>query len=270
MKRYLGLICLLYSGIIIYVWISNTLKNFLAPSMQIYLKISVFLLIIMALVLLFNNKIEYKFKISDLILLLPLILLILAGDGRLTTNFASNRKMNYNTQIKQEKTNTTKNEEQKQEEEQEIETKKEITSIDVDVKDSSYSELGTYLSFGPKASNYVDKTIRVKGFVLLDDNVIPNGYFAIGKYNISCCAADAEFVGFYVKKENYEVKNNSWYQIEGYLEYFKGIEGNDAVAIRIVNLKEIDANSEEQYVYPCYSYDNGSCAEVSKYDLSYE
>ena len=101
MKRYLGLICLLYSIIIIYVWVSDTLKNFLAPTLQIYIKIALIVLIIMSLVLLFNNKIEYKFKVSDLILLLPLLMLILAGDGRLTINFANNRTMNYNVQVKQ-------------------------------------------------------------------------------------------------------------------------------------------------------------------------
>jgi len=267
MKRFLGLVSVLYSGIIIFVWVNNSLKNYLAPNMQIYLKIALFVLIVMSLVLLFNNKIEYKFKVSDLVLLLPLLLLILSGDGRLSVNLASNRKMNYSVQTKHD--NTDNKSEQKKEEKKEIEPKKEITNIDIDVKDSSYSELGTYLTIGPKASNYIGKTIRVKGFTLFDDNIMPSGYFAIGKYNITCCAADSEFVGFYVKKENYEVKNNTWYQIEGYLESVKGLDGNEAVAISIVNLKEIDSTSEEQYVYPCYSYDNGSCEEVSKYDLSY-
>ena len=267
MKRYLGLICLLYSLIILYVWLSDLLKNFLAPNLQIYIKISLFILIIMFLVLIFNNKIEYKFKISDLILLLPLLMLIVAGDGRLTINFANNRTMNYSVQNKtNDNTSSDKKEETNQ---QETKEKKEITKIDIDVKDASYAELANYLSFGPKAQSYINQTIRVKGFALLDDSVIPSGYFAIGKYNISCCAADAEFVGFYVKKENYNISNNSWYEIEGILEKVKGLDGSNAVAISIVNLKEIDFKKEEQYVYPCYAYDNGSCAEVSKYDLSY-
>ena len=92
----------------------------------------------------------------------------------------------------------------------------------------------------------------------------------LGFFILACdCTADAEFVGFYVKKGNYNINNNSWYEIEGILEKIKGLDGNDALAINIVNLKEIDSKKEELYVYPCYSYDNGSCAEVSKYDLSY-
>ena len=90
-KKYLGFICFIYSAIIFYVWISGLLRNFLAPNMQLYLKISAFVFIPMGLVLLFNNRVNYKFKISDLILLLPIVLLIIAGDGRLTASLANNR-----------------------------------------------------------------------------------------------------------------------------------------------------------------------------------
>jgi hypothetical protein len=37
-KRYLGIICLLYSGLFGYVIFFDKLKNFLAPQMQIYIK----------------------------------------------------------------------------------------------------------------------------------------------------------------------------------------------------------------------------------------
>ena len=39
MKKFLGFICLAYSFIIAYLWIFNQLKNFLAPTMQIYIKV---------------------------------------------------------------------------------------------------------------------------------------------------------------------------------------------------------------------------------------
>ena len=43
MKKFLGIICLLYSGIIGYIWFNNKLKFFLAPNMQVYIKISLFI-----------------------------------------------------------------------------------------------------------------------------------------------------------------------------------------------------------------------------------
>ena len=66
-KRYLGIICILYSLIFAYEVIFDKLKLFLAPQMHIYIKISIIPLLLVGLVMLINNKIDYKFKISDLI-----------------------------------------------------------------------------------------------------------------------------------------------------------------------------------------------------------
>ena len=54
MKRFLGFICLLYAGIIIYVKLSNNLNNYLAPNMQMYILLSIIPLIIMGLVMILN------------------------------------------------------------------------------------------------------------------------------------------------------------------------------------------------------------------------
>ena len=91
MKKFLSFICFLYASIIIYVWVNDLLLNFLAPTLALYIKISLFPILIMGLVLLFNNKVNYKFKISDLILLLPLVMIFIAGDARLTSTLANNR-----------------------------------------------------------------------------------------------------------------------------------------------------------------------------------
>ena len=77
MKKYLGFISLIYSGIIFYLIIFNKIKYFLSPTLELYIKISVVPLIIIGLVLIINKKIEYKFKISDLILVIPLLMIIL-------------------------------------------------------------------------------------------------------------------------------------------------------------------------------------------------
>ena len=89
MKKFLGLICLLYSIVIGYVWIFDKLKNYLAPNMQIYLKLSLPFLLLMGIVLLKEKK--DKFKISDLILLLPVVMIILSSDGKLSSTYASNK-----------------------------------------------------------------------------------------------------------------------------------------------------------------------------------
>ena len=118
------------------------------------------------------------------------------------------------------------------------------------------------------SDKYVGKKIKVRGFAVRKGlPYLPSGYFAIGKYIISCCAADAGFGGFYAKYDLYKVKENTWYEIEGILEKTQDTEGYNILAIKVININELDGNKEEQYAYPCYSYDDGSCSIMDKYDL---
>ena len=260
MKKYRSLISLIYLIIIMYVWQSNILKNFLAPSMQIYLKISTIVLFFMFMIELFTNS-TYKFKVSDLILLLPILMLILSGDAKLSINLSEGRRLNYSY-----KENTKEEKKEQQQEEVVEEIKEEINTIDIEMKDSVYNDLTIYLTFDPNAKKYENKTIHIKGYTLTDADYIPSGYFMIGKYSISCCAADAQYVGLYVKK-NEDIKNNVWYDIVGVLKIIKDSDGNDTLAIIPSKITEIDGKNEEQYVYPCYSYDNGLCADIEKYEI---
>ena len=271
MKRYLGIICLLYSAIFSYVVFFDKLKNFLAPQMQIYIKIAIIPLLIIGLVMLFNNNVHYKFKISDLVLLLPLVLLIIASDGRLSSNFASNRTANLNNRIKveqKEEVNPNDNQEPVTPTGEE-KTSYDFTNAFFEIDDKNYSELSSYISFAPKATKFTGKTIKVKGFILEDASYLPENYFGIGKYVISCCVADSTFTGFIVKNNGSEIKEGNWYEIEGVLEPGVDAEGYNIMYINIVNIKEIDSKSEEQYVYPCYTFDDGVCKEVTKYGLEY-
>ena len=289
MKRYLGIICLLYSAIFGYVIFFDKLKMFLAPQIQIYIKLSIVPMLFIGLVMLFNNKVYYKFKISDLVLILPLIFLIFAGDGRLTASFASNRTTNFNTENRTkpedkpkevEKEKNTESIEEEKTEDKPLEFvegekgKKVVNSYDFsnpyfNIIDENYNELSNYITFAPKADKFKGQTIRVRGFALKKADYLPDGYFVIGKYVISCCAADAEFTGFIAKYDNRKIIANNWYEIEGVLEKGKDLEGYDIMYIKVINIKEVSSKGEEQYVYPCYVYDDGSCKEITKYNLEY-
>ena len=125
------------------------------------------------------------------------------------------------------------------------------------------------LTYHKNASKYEGKTIRVRGFANTSADYIPSGYFAIGKYSVSCCAADATYIGFISKYDNGNVKNDTWYEVEGVLKKAKDKMGNDIMSVVVINIKEIDDKDEEQYVYQCYAYDNGMCRELTKYNLEY-
>ena len=271
-KRFLGIICLLYSAIILWVWVSDNLKNFLAPSMQIYIKLAFLPFLILGLVMIFNNKIPYQFKKSDIIFILPLIFLIFSGDGRLTSSFATNRIINFNAenrvQLEENEVSKEKEElEQEQPKEEELKEEYDFSNPYFVIEDANYNELSNYITFEERASKFEGKTIVVRGFVINDVSFLSEEYVAIGKYTISCCVADAEFTGFVVKYDGDKMEENKWYEVKGILEKGKDKDGYNIMYIKVIYLDEIDSSKEEQYIYPCYAYDDGICEAVSKYNL---
>lgn len=55
----------------------------------------------------------------------------------------------------------------------------------------------------------------MREFALKKASYLPYGYFALGKYAMSCCAADAGFTGFIAKYDNSKIVSDKWYEIEG-------------------------------------------------------
>ena len=96
-----------------------------------------------------------------------------------------------------------------------------------------------------------------------------DAHFGIGKYLISCCAADSSFGGFMAKINDLsKIKDNTWYEMEGVLELGRDTYNQKILVINVVNYKKINGDNEELYMYPCYAYGDGSCSEVVKYNLS--
>ena len=265
-NKYLGIICILYSSIIFYVYFSNLLKKYLAPQMQIYLIIAAIPLLIMGIIMILS-KTHNKIRLSDFILLLPLLLIIVAGDANLSMSLATNRMGNLKNNYESQKSISQEQVDQILEER--IKTKEEDSKskYDFEIIDSNFSELAGYLTFAPESQNNKNKTIHLKGFTVNKKDYIPKGYFSIGRFTITCCAADASFVGFIVKQDNYKIKNNTWYELTGILTPDKDPDNVDIMTIKIISLEEIDPKQEEQYVYPCYAYDDGYCKSVTKYTL---
>ena len=258
-KNFLGIICLLYTIIIFYMSITGLIANYLAPFMQKYLIIAILPLLIIGIVLIRDK--HYHFKVTDLVLLLPIICIFITNDAHLSNSLVINK----NNNVIREKVDVNN----KQSGEINIAPVSEITSIDFDVIDASYEELSAYITYNKNAQEFIGKTIRVKGFAVKQADYLPKGYISIGKYVISCCAADATYSGFIAKTDLSKVEDGKWYQIEGILQSGIDADGYNMMYIETVNIKQIDEKSEKQYAYPCYYYDNGYCSELSKYNLKY-
>lgn len=269
MKRYLGWICMIYAVLIGYVWLFDLLKNFLSPNMQIYIKISLFVFLILGYVLTNLDKEDdpEKFKLSGLILLIPILAIILAGDGKLSASLAANRVLKINkTTISKTKDKTEEKIDIPEVNMEEIKEDMEIVHYDYDIKDIIYDGLASYLTFDETAVKNAGKTIRVRGFVMKSRDFVPENYFAIGKYSVGCCIADAQYMGFYVDYDLSKVKDGGWYEVEGVLVPIKDNDGYNSLAIKATKVTKIDKDSEEQYIYPCYNYDD-ACEMLERYGI---
>ena len=267
MKRYLGWICIIYSALIGYIWLFDKLKNFLSPNMQIYLKVSLFVFVIMGYILTSIEEDNTKFKPSALILLLPIVAIILAGDGKLSANLASNRMAKYSNKSSVKVDNNKKDDiEIPNIDDIQIEDNMTIEKFDYDIKDIIYDGIASYLTFDETAVKNAGKTIKVRGFVVKNAEFVPKDYFAIGKYSVGCCIADSIFMGFYVDYDLSKIKENGWYEIEGVLIPIKDIDGYNSLAIKATKVTEIDSKEEEQYIYPCYNYDD-ACKLLEQYGI---
>lgn len=266
-NRVFGCLFILYSALIAYLYFSNSLGSFLAPKMQIYILISCPFFLVIGLSSLFIKS-ESKYHISDLILLLPIIVFVIVGDGRLSTNFLQTRRSALSNMA-----NTSDYVPQKINQDQffDIEKYKEIDfkKVDFEITDEIYMGLSDYITYGKHSDRAIGKTIRVRGFVVKNASYVPDNLFAIGKYLISCCVADAGFGGYFAKSEDNSLfKENGWYEIEGVLEYDMDTYGNKIPVIQVVHSKEISSKKEELYVYPCYSYGDSSCQKITDYQLN--
>ena len=253
-NKFLAVVCFIYSLLIIFVWFSGSLNNFLAPNMQLYLKLSIIPMVIMGIIIILN-KIHYKYKPTDLVLLIPVVMVFLAGDGNLTMTLASN------------KINRVKNNDDEIIE-YTLEDNYDFDNAYFDVKDETYSYLANYITYMTGAKKFVGKTIRVKGFTIDYSDFLLDGYYAIGKYAITCCAADAEIAGFIIKTDE-KLKLNEWYEVEGVLEQGKDNEGYNIMVINVININKVSSKGENQYVYSCETYGKDACKELQKYDFEY-
>ena len=247
------------------------IDNYLIPNMQKYLMIAGPVLLLAGIGILLSKQKE-KIKVTDFLLFLPFILLLFSGDGKLTTSFAYNRNNSFqigkNIQKEQGLKEKDGMENYTIEHELEIDDSIDFHEVDFPVIDESYVGLSEAITYNKDPNKLAGKTIRVRGFSLMKSPFIPNQYFGIGKYVISCCAADAGFVGFIVQaNEDDQIRDNTWYEIEGVLDVGEDSYGQTIGIIRMINYKKISSKKEKQYVYPCYAYGDGSCSEVIKYHL---
>ena len=117
------------------------------------------------------------------------------------------------------------------------------------VNDNNYVQMLNYFSQNPEGVE--GSTVRIRGFSVKDTQYITDGYFALGKYIISCCVADAGVFGILVENMD-TVNDNSWYEIEGTLKVIEDKYKQKTIAIVPTNINSI--SSENMYIYENYNF----------------
>lgn len=218
-NRFLGIVSLIYAILISYVFLSDKMDLFISKSLQNYILLSIFPLIIMGIILCAGKK-KNKLNLPDLILLLPLVVFTFVGDGKLTSSFASNRI----TEIPKI----------------EIEKNDNNDGLNIiDINDDNYYDYYKKIS-SEKSNKYVNKKIKLKGLYVINDK---NKSY-IGKYFVMCCTADASFIGFRIDNFNNQLSKDNMYVIDGILEY-----KDNTYIIKILDSKKINSDKESIYVY---------------------
>ncbi|MDO5725730.1 MAG: TIGR03943 family protein [Tissierellia bacterium] len=209
------------------------------------------LLVVNEIILSFKNT-SKKFKLKDLILLIPFLLILFVTDEGLGTDVLKNRGIEI------------------------IEAKHEIKNIDtLDLnnlsvgKDLLKNNLYHYEDLTPpegkmfkkamtdiskNLDSLVGKEIKLDGFVYRDET-IPKDQFVIARLLVVCCTADAQTVGFQCKTEDAKnFKDGKWYLIEGVLDITEreNIFTKELVKVPLINIKNYQEikKPQNEYIYP--------------------
>lgn len=246
-----NLVLLIYIIIIFYVIISGLIIKFIHPRTIPYTIICGIILVIFLLLDIFNkDKTENRnFFKSDVIYIIPLILVFFLNNGVLSSNQINNKNTNLSKTVSKENTEITnfKDVEETKSEKSKVneESKLNIRIESIKITDSNYMEMLTNIF--DNINNYADKEIDIDG-VVFRDSTMKNDEFAIGRSAITCCAADAQLCGYLCKNPtSIVVKDNDWVNIKATIKTSKYQDQS----IPYLIVKEIKSISKpkNEYVY---------------------
>ncbi|MCR8842862.1 TIGR03943 family protein [Paenibacillus sp. SC116] len=118
------------------------------------------------------------------------------------------------------------------------------------VTEEKYMEI--ILTLDLYKEQFAGKRIRIPGFVY-QDKEMEKGRFAIARFSMQCCTADASPFGILsVNNTKQTIKADNWVEGEGVLTIAKH-ENNQVMLLNVDSLRSIPAK-EDPYVYPDFNF----------------
>jgi putative membrane protein len=116
----------------------------------------------------------------------------------------------------------------------------------INVTEDNFTIVNTETYLFPE--RYAGKEISMLGLVYKEPSM-RNDQFALGRYVITCCSADASFAGFLCEYKNAgDIKEGNWLTIRGTLKVGQ-YEGGEIPVILISTFNTADREPENPYVY---------------------
>ncbi|MNS84581.1 hypothetical protein D3C72_1184130 [compost metagenome] len=93
------------------------------------------------------------------------------------------------------------------------------------------------------------KPIRLSGFVYSDPSLDKRQAFALGRFLVLCCTADAAPFGVFIKpEEKVHFPKDTWVEIDGHIHVTKN-QGKEIISINAAQIRKIK-QPKTPYIYP--------------------
>lgn len=117
----------------------------------------------------------------------------------------------------------------------------------IDLEDDDYGIF--YMDAVDHPERYEGKTIRYTGMVYKGKN-FPEGYFVPGRFAMTCCADDTQFIGFICKSKYAEkLKNRQWVKVTAGVKYeYHKAYGKESLVLYSKRIENAE-KPEEELVY---------------------
>ncbi|WP_068618855.1 TIGR03943 family putative permease subunit [Paenibacillus tuaregi] len=255
------------SGIACYIYMldrNESLHYFIAPKMEVWVRLCPIPLVIIALTLLFQAFFGRSRNLCDCdhplspslfrntliygIFLIPLLLGFLLPNQALGTAAARKKGMALTGQYSAEQTLKEKFKSPDIYNEEFTELARLLyTEPVIEVRpDIFYETIGALDLF---KKQFEGKRVRLSGFVYSDTSLDQHGAFALGRFLVLCCTADASPFGVFIKpKKPVQFAKDAWVEIEGRI-HITTSQGKELMSIEADNIRTIH-QPKTPYIYP--------------------
>jgi len=117
----------------------------------------------------------------------------------------------------------------------------------IDIKDDDFGLW--YVDMSENQDNYNGKTLRVTGMIQKPPG-LPAGFVVFGRFAMTCCADDVQYMGFLCKADNWQdYKNKQYVTVTARMEYKYMDEYGEEGPVFYAEKTEAAETPEEELVY---------------------